>query len=179
MSKTKLTYQSAKSLAAKIVSELRPACQRIEIAGSIRREKPTIGDIEIVAIPLQQLDLFDNPAGSLLDLHLEQLASNGRIFKGDRWGPNYKKFHPAACPHCAVDLFITTPEQWGVIFTIRTGSADFSHKLVTARLQGGLLPSHLRVSGGRIWDGDTALQTPEEADVFRVCELGWMEPKAR
>lgn len=179
MSKTKLSYAIAKDLAGRIARELSPACARIEIAGSVRREKPEIGDIEIVCIPNRQLNLFNEPGASLLDICLEELIANERITKGDRWGTNYKKFHPAAAPDLSVDLFITTPEQWGVIYTIRTGSAAFSHKLVTPKSQGGLLPSHLKVSGGRLWNGGEALHTPEEEDVFQAAGLTWLAPADR
>lgn len=41
----------ARAVADLLVSYLAPACERIEIAGSIRREVPEVKDIELVAIP--------------------------------------------------------------------------------------------------------------------------------
>ena len=35
----------------RLVSILAPFCERIEIAGSLRRLKPEVGDIELVVIP--------------------------------------------------------------------------------------------------------------------------------
>ena len=46
-----MSLSFAMMLAGKVVDELAPVCERIEIAGSIRRKKPTIGDVEIVCIP--------------------------------------------------------------------------------------------------------------------------------
>lgn len=183
MSKTKLSYSQALPLAEKIVRELKPVCARIEIAGSLRRLRDEVGDIEIVCIPLQQVDLFGNPGASLLDPHLEILAQQGRIIKSEgenkRWGEKWKSFHPAAMPELKVDLFITTALEWGYTFTIRTGGKDFSHKCVTPKQQGGYLPGHLRVGGCRLWEGDTALETPEERDFLEALGVGWIEPELR
>lgn len=41
----------ALAIAEKVKALLAPHCERIEIAGSIRRKKPDVKDIEIVAIP--------------------------------------------------------------------------------------------------------------------------------
>jgi len=179
MSKSKMPLNQAQSLAERIVMELQPATVRISIAGSIRRRKEEVGDIEIVCIPLMQLDLFGDPSGSILDIHLEQLAEAGRIIKGDKWGRKYKKFHPPSMPDLSVDLFITTPTEWGYTFTIRTGPADFSRKVVTPRQQGGFLPGHLRVAECRLWEGATALETPEERDFFKALGKEWVEPEKR
>lgn len=183
MSKAKIALGQAQALADKIIKELSPVCAKIQVAGSIRRQKSQIGDIEIVAIPLQQLDLFGDPAGSLLDPHLEILAQQGRIIKSEgenkRWGPKWKSFHPIARPELKVDLFITTPEEWGYTFTIRTGSSDFSRKVVTPKQQGGFLPGNLRVSECRLWENGIALKTPEEEDFFRFLGLEWIEPENR
>lgn len=183
MSKTKITYQVARDLAERIVKELAPVCARIEIAGSIRREKKLIGDIEIVCIARQQLDLFGDPNGSLLAPHLEILAQQGRIIKSEgknkAWGDKYKKFHVPAMPELSIDLFITTAPEWGYTYTIRTGCAEFSHLLVTPRQQGGYLPGHLRVGGCRIWDGNKALPTPEEGEFFAALGLVYVPPELR
>jgi DNA polymerase/3'-5' exonuclease PolX len=177
--KTKITYQVARDLAERIAKELSPVCQRIEIAGSVRREKKLIGDIEIVCIARQQLDLFGDPNGSLLAPHLEFLATDGHIIKGDKWGEKYKKLHVPAMPELGIDLFITTPDEWGYTYTIRTGCAEFSHLLVTPRQQGGYLPGHLRVGGCRIWEGSKVLPTPEESEFFAALGLRWVEPDMR
>ena len=46
-----MTLERAKEIAEKVVSQLSPYCERIEIAGSVRREKPFPKDVEIVCIP--------------------------------------------------------------------------------------------------------------------------------
>jgi DNA polymerase/3'-5' exonuclease PolX len=45
------SYNDAKRLADCLVKAIAPYCERIEIAGSVRRKKADVKDIEIVAIP--------------------------------------------------------------------------------------------------------------------------------
>lgn len=46
-----MQYLEAKKIADDVLEQIRPHCFRAEIAGSIRRLKPEVKDIEIVAIP--------------------------------------------------------------------------------------------------------------------------------
>lgn len=48
-----MSLREALGLARILADDLRPHCSRIEIAGSIRRGKAWVNDIEIVAIPKQ------------------------------------------------------------------------------------------------------------------------------
>ena len=46
-----MELQKAKAIAEELKALLEPVCQRVEIAGSIRRQKPEVGDIELLVIP--------------------------------------------------------------------------------------------------------------------------------
>ena len=169
----RIPRSEALEYAGELIVLLADDCERIDIAGSLRRKKPDVGDIELVCIPSVWLDLFCNEIRTAARIETALTAYGIVLLKN---GEHFKQF---LYGKVKVDLFITTPECWGVIFTIRTGSAEFSHKLVTPRNQGGLLPSNLRVKDGRIWNGSTFLDTPEEIDVFRACNMAWIEPKDR
>jgi len=179
MPKTKLPLKQAQTLSDKILAALSPGCELAEVAGSIRRLRPEVGDIEIVCIPRQTIDLFGDPVGSLLDMVLANLTNEGRLTRGDKNGVKYKNFFIPTVPDLKLDLFITTPECWGVNFTIRTGSADFSRRLVTQKSKGGLLPDDLSISGARVWRGAAALETPTEQNLFDLIGLDWIDPRER
>jgi hypothetical protein len=77
-----------------------------------------------------------------------------------------------------------------VIFTLRTGSADFSQWLVTDRQKGGGRMSCRTVNEGRVWrlvDGEgpfaiptrEAMETPEEKDVFEALGVDWVTVEKR
>jgi activating signal cointegrator 1 len=144
---TKLPLETARKVAEKLLKVLEPHCEQIAIAGSIRRNKPEVGDIELVAIPklvgeASQASLFGEatPVGktvSLLDQALDQQFAAKRIRRDppsdwdttSAWGEKQKKFWLGSKAHgwMQVDLFIVRPPaQWGAIFAIRTGSSDFN-----------------------------------------------------
>jgi len=172
--KHKIPLQKARAMAEKLLLRLSPYCQRIEIAGSIRRQRPEIGDIELVAIPHFTRDLFDELTGDH-QLNMVEWHEFGTVVKN---GPKYKQI--ALREGVNIDLFIvTTPAQWGLIFLIRTGSAEFSRKLVTPRMHGGMMLNHLRVQDGAIWSSNHVIPTPEEQDVFDLLGMSYIEPKDR
>jgi DNA polymerase/3'-5' exonuclease PolX len=191
---TRVPLAQAEDLAHALADLLRASCARIEIAGSIRRRKPDVGDLELVAIAHHErvLDMFGTPTGqtvNLLEERVSVLFASGevapRLDKNGqaRLGAKYKALWYRGM---AVDLFVTSPECWGVIFTIRTGPADFSHRLVTPCSQRlpdgrpGLLPDYLRVREGRlVGSGGRPLDTPEEESVFSAIGLAWLAPEAR
>jgi hypothetical protein len=79
-----------------------------------------------------------------------------------------------------LDLFIVLePAQWGVIFTIRTGSADFSHNLVKSKSFGGYLPGDCKVHDGGVYKQGELITMPEEKDFLEFVGLGWIEPEKR
>ena len=52
-----IPLKRAKDIAAKVVEALQPFCTRIEVAGSIRRERPEVGDIDLVIEPGDKVGL--------------------------------------------------------------------------------------------------------------------------
>lgn len=47
----RVPYADALTIAELVVAQLAPHCERIQIAGSIRRKSRTVKDVEIVCIP--------------------------------------------------------------------------------------------------------------------------------
>lgn len=175
MTKQKIPLATAREIAEQVIEKLAPLCERIEIAGSIRRQKEEVGDIEIVAIPRPVTDMFGNPTTDHT-LDLFDYSTIGRLEMG---GHKYKKIALTEGPQ--LDLFIVTPPaQWGVQFLIRTGPAEYCHAIVTSKMYSGLLPSHLHVKDGAIWNNaQTIIETPEEADVYNLLGIPYVEPEAR
>lgn len=183
---------AAEAVAVALLDLLEPACERIEIAGSIRRRKPVVGDLELVAIPR----LRPEPAGDLWgtevrerDLLAERVAAllaggelsaravtirraDGSTEQGRRMGRAYLALVYRGLP---VDLFIVhPPAEWGVIFALRTGPGDWNIRLVSEVRRHGR-----RVAGGRILSAAGPITCPEEADFFRAIGQPWLDPSER
>lgn len=186
-----MNYLIAKHIADELVAGLAPACQRIEVAGSVRRAKPEVKDIELVCIPkpgAPRPEFGQKPIASWLEhglLELEQGNYLGsRLKDGDKYKQiviNTKGLGFITPEMFKLDLFIVRPETWGVQFAIRTGPAEFSHKLVTKQEWGGWLPDQMKVEDGLLWDTKNrqVFPTPEEQDFFAAIGVEWLEPKAR
>ena len=126
MSKTQRPLPDAERIAAAIVADLAPSCARIQVAGSVRRRKEVVGDIEIVAIPrYAPAGLFGDCTANLLWEHLR--ASDAyRFTKGDHPAGRYYQLTLAMYAGVQLDLFLAQPDNWGPTLLLRTGSAAFS-----------------------------------------------------
>lgn len=169
----------AAQVAEDVVAELAPSCEQIEIAGSIRRRVDWVKDIEIVAIPKVRVDLFGEPMDepSALDLEVERLIVAKRLEPREprRMGRRYKSLRVVRS-QLPLDLFIVQPPaQWGAIFAIRTGPAEYSQHLVTACQKRGLrcTQGHLETLAGR------TVETPTEHGFIVACGLEPVPPERR
>ena len=161
-----------------LVARLKPACHRIEIAGSIRRKKAMIGDIELIAVPILHTNLFDEP---LETSQVDDLLASWPI-AFIRNGPKQKSFtfEGTTGGSYKVDLFLQpNPATWGVNMMIRTGDEDFSKKMVIPKWQGGYMPDQYKVDKARVWENGVALSTPNEIDVFRLWDMAYIVPEHR
>lgn len=177
----RVSLEVAALYAERLLEGLAPACERIEIAGSIRRQAADVGDVELVAIPRGiPCDLFGEALEepSELDRLVDELLEAGRLqprltLAGSRrMGLRFKALASSG-GELGVDLFIVRPPaQWGAIFAIRTGPAGYSRELVTAARRRGL-----RCIEGRLLDLEgNELATPEERDFFDAVGVPYAEP---
>jgi len=188
--KRHLSLPEVRPTAERVVHLLAPACERIEIAGSIRRRAPTVGDIEIVCAPRMIPEagkLFGGAMVSAMERHLDQImARPGAKIGFDnelrRNGPRYKRLEmsDAKLYRVKVDLFcVLPPASWGAILAIRTGPSEFSRALVTRRSLGGAMPDEIEQREGALYGAGGRIDTPEEADFFAALGLPWIRPEER
>ena len=168
--------------AAEILSE---ACDRIEIAGSIRRGRADVKDAEIVCIPT------DGQLHTLLD----QMVESGDIDKAiytdgrTRWGTDYRGFIYRGLK---VEVFMTNPESWGYQFWLRTGPGDANTYIMKAL---GNQKAPVRFLDGRGWyspnwvyddkkkawtaERKYPLRLATEADLFGALGMPFVPPALR
>lgn len=189
----------AKDKAEGLAEAMRPYCLRVEIAGSIRRRKEGVKDIELVAVPKWELapveeqvrDLFGSPPRApenfnLLHFWATKLARG----QGVHWikpatseivtwtpKPDGKYWRAIVGDMIKLDLFLARPENFGLIYLIRTGSAEFSQGVVTHAKYN----TRYRVMEGNLVtkDGESVTDTPEERGVFELLGLDYVEPGLR
>ena len=121
--------KDAKQIAIEVGFSLQPYCDKINIAGSIRRQKPEVKDIEIICVPKSEIiyDLFNSPTGKQRSAgFIETVNSLGKIIKGKPTG----KMMQIELPGIMLDLFIPDDFDYYRQYAIRTGSADYSFKII-------------------------------------------------
>lgn len=186
-------FVEMKQIADCFLERIRPACERAELAGSLRRRRPECRDIEVVAIPRfsKRVHAIEKPgdlfaAATTVETvekvndtwaRVDELADSGSFSKR---GERFRQFCFAGAK---VDVFLADQDNWGNIFLIRTGSADFSHWLM-----GELNTRGYTSHEGRIHrhDGTKArnphgppLSTPDEVGVFRLAGHMYIDPNKR
>jgi DNA polymerase/3'-5' exonuclease PolX len=180
---TRIPFRTA-YLAALVAGDLLyAACERLEIAGSLRRLDDQVGDIEFVAIPRmgteQTNDLFNSTVPvNLLERRVAELGKGDQLVAHPDKpanGAHYKKLW-LRDPGIQVDLFITTPEKFGPAFLIRTGPAEYSKAMVTRLRAKGLHSEDLVI---KKIDGGAVVPCPDEATFFRLVGLPIMPPELR
>lgn len=179
MSETpKRPYAQVMRVAEVLVDSLRVHCRRIEIAGSLRRKSPMCGDIEIVAIPILHTNLLGEP--------LDTSEVDDWLAKGPlelrKNGNKYKQFSFEWQPRMwfKVDLFLQPdPATWPVNFLLRTGSAAFSHRMVTSASFGGYKPDAYQIRDARVWGRGGSMDLTEEIEIFDLWGMDFVLPEDR
>ena len=192
-----MSLDQAMHLAIGLRLALEPGCDRIEIAGSVRRGKPEPHDLEIVLIPKRTFVQTGNLFGEMSELELDHFEPALRdVLAGGRWefdplikrnGPRYKRLREVQTGMCC-DLFMATLAGWGGALAIRTGPAEFSQGLVTLALRQGkhvadgyLIHGHPKPEGGcpKRSRCPLILPTLSEEAFFSALGLQWCEPRDR
>ena len=162
------------AMAAARCLEASGAVERAAIAGSIRRQKGIGGgegprDIELVCVP-----------GPYFQMEMDALLQAGAFEpRGNHgWGRRMCRatfYHEGQAAPC--DLFLVRkPADWGVIFALRTGPADFNRTLVRHAHRLGK-----KVAGGQLWvirDGPGSLLTLSSEHFLAEIKTGrfWITP---
>lgn len=177
----------ALKIAEELEFQLAPLCRACRIVGSLRREKPDVGDIELLYIPIWRkvrspVDMFAQvPCSEAEDLiaawlKLGTLKQRPNKLGNFTWGPQNKLAIHAASG-IPVDLFATTEENWWVSLVIRTGGKETNLRLTTgAHACGRKL--HAYGSGFTDRDGGRLLCKSEE-EVFGFAGLPYLPPEKR
>lgn len=164
----------ALEIAKAAAKHLSPYCERIAIAGSVRRKKGTVNDIELVVIPRGK-ELWDFLDGRLLAGKIakaEYGKKNGKVMY--RWGEKYRGFVWAGMK---LEVFAADADNWGYQYLLRTGPWDANTVIMTA-VQKRKAPFSFK--DGRVWSADgKEIPVPEEKDVFKLLGMEYVAAEKR
>jgi DNA polymerase (family 10) len=160
----RMLLHDADRLIAGLIERLRdaPGVARIEPAGSLRRRRPTIGDLDLLAAVDDPLPLIRALDGLP---EVERVVSAGTdkssILLTD--GPR-------------VDLMVCPPTAWGTHLVHFTGSKEHNVALRGRALARGW---SLSEKGFKVVDTGELLLAGSEEEVYARLEMAWVPPEIR
>lgn len=178
-------------LAESVAALVADGTTRVEIAGSVRRGVSDPKDIELVVVPKHQPDLFGGEGFDMLNEVIRlRVREHKLVWRAQKGGPSSKepdldgrRFYALLVeqgggqPPVPIDLFaVRPPAQWGAIFAIRTGPAEYAKRLVTMARRKGY-----RCEDGRLvsLDGGAERLTATEQEFVEACGLPYLPPHLR
>jgi len=177
----KIDLAEAQKIASEVLEHVRPAMARVEVAGSVRRQKPVVGDVELVGIP------------SCREKLVKLLGEVGQLIKPGvpgviPWSPkaNAKYIRVRLKQDMNMDVFLGRPENFGGLFVMRTGSGTGPDGNPFEGFVPGLFSRWKKLSkGGRMTDVMPTMPTGEqlwveqEQDFFDLLDMNFVPPEAR
>lgn len=111
-SENKIPLSVAKRVADRFINYIDTVCLYISIAGSVRRESDTVGDIEVCCVPRDEFVL-----GAVFPDGFKGMVVNGARLKRFKYPES----------GIQIELYVTSIQDYGRILAIRTGSSFYSH----------------------------------------------------
>lgn len=173
-------FSVALDWARTLVEDLAPVVARVKVAGSLRRRREWVRDIELVVEPklitVPGLDLFSGPQQAPdIDSIRKVIGEWGTIAKG---GDRYiQVMHVLGIRDLKVDVFLAhAPASWGSLLAIRTGPSALAKEAVTRMKRYGRY--HV---DGRVLVAATSEEfpTPTEEEFFAAAGLRMVAPHRR
>ncbi len=163
-----MTLEAADKIAAKVLAELAPLCDRLEVAGSIRRRRDHVNDVDIVCLTKTYEAVRDRIRRScrlLTDGPQTIIAELPNKVQLDVW---------FARPD-GRDLFAPQPTNYGTLLLCRTGSKQFNIWFANqARAQGLRWNPH-----AGMFCGDKLIASATEQEMFASLGLAFIPPEDR
>lgn len=163
-SRGRIPLGQALPLAERILDKLRhvPGVIRVEMAGSLRRMRSTVGDVDLLAAardPGALMEAFVHLEGVARILAQGETKSSIEFFDGLR-----------------AQLWVHPPERFGTAWQYATGSKDHNVRLRERALARGFSLSEHALT--RLSDGHEILCASEE-EVYAALGLPWIPPELR
>ncbi|MFD4906477.1 DNA polymerase/3'-5' exonuclease PolX [Kitasatospora purpeofusca] len=155
---------AATALADRIVAALAavPGCTRCAYAGSLRRMRETVGDIDILATAEDSAPLM--------------AALTALLCTAEVIGTGPTKTSIRTTDGIQVDLRVVPEEDWGAALVYFTGSKAHNIKLRTMAVRAGLKLSEYGLFDA---EGGEKIVSASEEEVYAALGLPWIAPPLR
>ncbi len=160
-----LDLQTALKLAKEIEAAVKAHCERIDVAGSIRRQRPTVHDVDFVVVTENDA-AWRKITEVLKYLKARSNCSGNQLIKA---------YVPCENGLFQVDFYRAKPSTFGIHMLVRTGSAMHNCWLAGYAISKGM---RLKYSEGLIKD-NVPIAGEDEKGVFAALGLPCPVPAER
>jgi DNA polymerase (family X) len=133
---------------------------RVELAGSARRRKETIGDIDVLVISEKQEPVME-AAATLTDV--EHVTGQGDTKTSARLHGGIN-----------LDVRVVPAESYGAALQYFTGSKDHNVAMREIAIKKGY-----KLNEYGLWKGEKRIAGKSEEEIYKALGLTWMEPEIR
>ncbi|HLM91998.1 MAG TPA: helix-hairpin-helix domain-containing protein [Thermoplasmata archaeon] len=159
---TRLPIETAFPIAHRIVRALREGADadRVEVAGSFRRGRETVGDLDVLVTsrdPSRAFEVF-SALPEVREVRLRGSTKETVVLTNG----------------LQVDLRVVEPESFGAALQYFTGSKDHNVLVRTLAKEAGL-----RVNEYGVYRGEERIAGATEEDVYAALGLAWIPPELR
>jgi DNA polymerase (family 10) len=159
-----LELKAAEEIASQVKLKLDCCCEKLEVAGSIRRKKTQVHDVDFVAVA--QDSGWRRISEELKKLKSKNLCTGSAVIK---------TLIPCGKDYFQVDFYRAQPSTFGIHKLVRTGSAEHNMWMAGYANSKGM---RLQYSQGLMKDGK-ALAGEDEKGVFEAIGLPCPVPEKR
>lgn len=167
----------AEQIANDLKERIATYCVIAAVAGSVRRRKHDVKDIEILCIPVEheiESGLFGNFVSQRDRDFVMEAMRFGKNVKGDLVKGKYCQFYNEDYG-VYIDLFMCSIYNWGYQYMLRTGPREFSTSMTVKARHCGI-----RFKDGYVWDRlGNVLIVQDEKRLFELLGIDWIEPSKR
>jgi len=159
-----MEYGQAADIAHEVIQKLAPSCDAIAIAGSLRRKRPFVNDLDFVAVPRNQGQF------------ITALQELGKFKMGGQ------KIIRVQHPKIMLDIYVADVNTWATLLLIRTGSKAHNIKLCSLAKQKGM---QLKADGSGLFrfvdSAGTVVRIAggTEESIFKALGLEYVPPERR
>ncbi|MEM2935010.1 MAG: DNA polymerase/3'-5' exonuclease PolX, partial [Candidatus Thermoplasmatota archaeon] len=146
--------------ALEIIDLIKGHVEKISLAGSIRRRKETIGDVDILAVA--------NDAKKIMDIFTSMKKVEKVIAKGDT------KSSVRLYGGLQVDLRIIDKESFGSALQYFTGSKEHNIELRKIAIKKGY-----KLNEYGLFENDLRIAGQDEEEVYKKLGMQWIPPEMR
>jgi DNA polymerase (family 10) len=150
----------------KAASAIDPLVSRLAYAGSVRRMRPDVGDVDLLVIPKPGL------SWESIKSAVASVCEDGRVVGR---GGKLTGWVPVDGDAVKLNVFFTDSESWGAALMFTTGSRKYNVACrAFARKKG------LKLNEYGVWKGDVRLPgSDSEGGICRALGIPWLPPIER